>query len=142
METAMTENAIRPASAALPETVMDLLAQRKSMAARSLNNDVEDCHLKCWENPAYRKFFQAIWKEEAVEGSFIADDISAAMMIRDFAIKNRLPIAANAKLHAIVHSLGVVCRRYQMDRNTRRRLVGDTVVQVDDDEPEKALLAA
>lgn len=141
----MSDNTTRVPAPPLPATVMDLLAQRKTMRSRSLNDDVEDCHLKLYEEPPYRKLFLPIWKEETVEGSFIADDITAAMMIRDFAKKNRLPIASNAKLQAIVRSLGVVCRRYQMDRKTRQGLVGGETVPFDDhdgEEPDSARRAA
>jgi hypothetical protein len=134
----MSDNAYRPPAPSLPATVMDLLAQRKTMRARSLNDDVEDCHLKLYEDQSYRKLFLPIWKEETIEGSFIADDITAAMMIRDFAKKNRLPIASNAKLHAIVRSLFVVCRRYQMDRRTRQAMVGGDTVSVNDEHEHEA----
>ena len=122
----------------LPATVMDLLAQRKTMRTRSLNDDVEDCHLKLWEDHEYRRLFVPIWREETIEGSFIADDITAAMTIREFAKKTHLPIAANAKLQAIVRSLGVVTRRYQMDRKSRQSQVGGNTVLVDDGDNDDA----
>jgi hypothetical protein len=108
---------------ALPETVADLLSQRKSMAARSLHDDVDECHLKLWSNPEYRKCFFAIHPSETVEGAFIADDYLAAGMVRDFAKANRIPIAAEAKLAAIVYSLHVICRRYNMTRKDRQNQV-------------------
>ena len=106
---------------ALPETVNDLLAQRKSMRARTLHDDVDECHLKLWNNAEYRRCFFAIHPSQTVEGAFIADDYVAAGMIRDFAKSNRIPIAADAKLAAIVYSLHVICRRYNMSRKDREK---------------------
>lgn len=116
----------------LPATVVDLLAQRKTLRTRSLNDDVDECHLKLWEDPEYRKWFAAIHPSQAVEGSFVVDDVKAADMIRDFAIANRIPIAANAKLAAIIYSLHVVCRRYRMSRNDRRNVVNGEHVDMNE----------
>lgn len=116
----------------LPATVTDLLAQRKSMRARSLNDDVDDCHIKLWDNPDYRRWFVAIYPSETIEGSFAVDDVRAADMIRAFAIENRSPIAANARTAAIISSLHVVCRRYGMSRKERRNLVSGEPVQMQD----------
>jgi hypothetical protein len=118
-------------NAALPATVADLLAQKKTMRARSLNDDVDECHLKLWDDAEYRRWFLAIHPAETVEGSFQADDVMAADKIRRFAIDNRIPIAANAKLAAIVCSLHVVCRRYAMSRKERQNLVGGERVRTD-----------
>jgi len=100
------------------------MAHRRSLRSRSLNDDVEEIHLKLWVDPSYHKLFDPIWREDTVEGSFIADDMVAAMQVRTYARKNDLPIASQSKLHAIVHSLHVVCRRYGIDRRTRQGLVG------------------
>lgn len=112
----------------LPTTVAELQLGRKSMRIRSLNDDVDDVHMRLWENSEYRKYFEPLWREDTVEGSFIADEISAAAMIRKFASDNQFLIAKNAKLHAIVRSLGVVCRRLSISRKERQRLVNDEVV--------------
>ena len=125
-------NQIRPAAPKLPATVQELLAGRKSLRFRSLNDDVDDLHLKLWENLEYRKYFEPIWREDTVEGSFIADDVSAAGMLRAFACsienKDYYQLAARAKLQAIVRSLHVVCKRLSVSRQERRRMVGDEVV--------------
>jgi hypothetical protein len=104
-------------------TVADLVAQRKTMAGRTLNDDVDDIHLRLWEDPNYRRYFDALWASDTIEGSFIADDIGAAVMIREYAKNNQFPFAARAKLHSIVRSLHVVCRRYAMSRRDRQRQV-------------------
>lgn len=110
------------------------MAQRKTLRTRTLNDDVDECHVKLWADPSYKALFLSIWREETVEGSFIADDITAAMRVRDQATSLRLPIAKGAKLAAIVNSLHVVARRYQLDRKTRRNMVGGESVPGSDDE--------
>lgn len=114
---------------ALPETVADLIAQRVSMRARSLHDDVDECHLKLWNNPEYRRLFIAIHPSQTVEGAFVGDDYMAAAMVREFAKANQIPIAAEAKLAAIVYSLHIICRRYNMTRKQRQNTVnGEPVV--------------
>jgi len=129
----MSENAYkpRPPAPALPATVHDLLAQRRTnLRTRTLNDDVDEIHLALWNDIQYRQFFLPIWREETIEGSFIADDMRAALLIRDYAAKNNKPIAATAKLAAIQRSLGVICRRYGISRKERQNMVsGDTVPQ-------------
>ena len=122
------ERSLRIAAPPLPPTVMDLLNQRKSLRTRSLNDDVEEIHLRLWENPQYRALFLAIWREEAIEGSFIDDDCEAARMVRQHAIKHEVPIAKGAKLASIRHSLKVVARRYGISRKERQNMVGGEVV--------------
>jgi hypothetical protein len=116
----------------LPATVADLLAQRKTLRTRSLNDDVAECHLKLWEQPEYRRFFAAIHPAGTIEGSYVADDIMAAAMIRQFAVDTRIPIAAQAKLAEIVFSLHVVCRRYAMSRKDRRSSVNGEHVEMNE----------
>lgn len=108
---------------ALPETVADLLAHRKSMQARSLNDDVDDIFLRLWENPQFRALFAAVHPSQTVEGSFPSDDHVAAEMIREYAREHHFAIASTAKLAGIIFSLHVVCRRYEQSRNQRRNLV-------------------
>jgi hypothetical protein len=114
----------RPPAPALPSSVTDLLAQRKTLRTRSLNDDVEEIHLALWDDLDYRQFFLPIWKEETIEGTFIADELMAAIQIREYANAHQKPIAANAKLAAIIRSLHVVCRRYGISRKERQNLVG------------------
>lgn len=118
----------RPSAPALPSTVSDLLAQRKTLRTRTLNDDVDEIHLALWDDINYRQFFLPIWKEETIEGSFYADDVMAAVQIRDYANAHQKPIAAGAKLAAIQRSLHVVCRRYGISRKERQNMVsGDPV---------------
>lgn len=109
--------------APLPQTVADLLTHRKSMQARSLNDEVDDIFLRLWENPKFRELFAAIHPSQTVEGSFPSDDHVAAEMIREYAKEHHFPIASGTKLAAIIFSLHVVCRRYEQSRNQRRNMV-------------------
>ena len=108
---------------ALPETVADLLSHRKSMQARSLNDEVDDIFLRLWEQPQFRALFAAIHTSQTIEGSFSADDHVAAEMIRKYANEHHFPIASTTQLAAIIFSLHVVCRRYGQSRNERRYMV-------------------
>lgn len=114
----------RPPAPALPSSVSDLLALRKTLRTRSLNDDVEEIHLALWDDLQYRQFFLPIWKEETIEGTFIADELMAAIQVREYANNHQKPIAATAKLAAIIRSLHVVCRRYGISRKERQNIVG------------------
>lgn len=103
--------------------------QRKTLRTRTLNDDVEDAFLKLWENPEFKKYFLPIWREETIEGSFIDDEVCAANMLRLFAVENNMPIAKNAKLGALRHSLRVVTKRYGMSRSERQQIVGGEYVE-------------
>jgi hypothetical protein len=116
----------------LPVTVADLIAQRKSMRARSLHDDVDECHVKLWSSPEYRRCFSAVHPSETIEGSFIADEYVAAGIIREFAQNNNIPIAAGAKLAAIVYSLHIICRRYNMSRKDRQHHVAGEHVDMNE----------
>ncbi|MET0529227.1 MAG: hypothetical protein ABW003_12990, partial [Microvirga sp.] len=57
------ENQIRRGPAPpLPATVEDLLAQRKTLRTRTLNDDVDECHVKLWDDPSYKALFLSIWR--------------------------------------------------------------------------------
>jgi hypothetical protein len=122
----------RPLPPPLPATVDDLLSLRKSNRLRSLNDDVDDIHLRLWEVDKYREYLTQIWREDTVEGSFIADDISAATMIRDYAKEHTYPLASRAKLHSIVRSLHIVCRRFGISRKERQAQVQGEFVKHDE----------
>lgn len=107
----------------LPATVADLLAHRKSMHKKSLNDEVDDIFLRLWENPKFRELFEAIHPSQTVEGSFATDDTMAAEMVRKYATEHHMPTTANTKLAAIIFSLHVVSRRFDQGRNQRRTLV-------------------
>jgi hypothetical protein len=124
-----TASATRLPAPPVPQTVVDLINQRKSLRTRTLNDDVEDIHLRLWQEDEYRRYFQPIWREETIEGSFIDDDACVAQMVRKYAREHNVPIAKNANLASIRHSLQVVARRYGLSRKERQRLVGGEHVE-------------
>jgi hypothetical protein len=94
---------------------------------------VEEFHLSLFEDNKYRTYLRAVWDEQAVEGSLSADNIMAAMMIRDRA-KKAESIVASEKLATIAKALGVVLRRFGETRKQRRNMVHGEVVPENDDE--------
>lgn len=117
----------------LPATVAELAALRKSTRTRNLNDEVDDINEKLWEDKDYRKWFEALWASDTIEGSFHDDDHEAARMVREYAKQNHYPIAANAKIASIMRSLWVVHRRFTgMSRKERQQSVrGERVVMND-----------
>lgn len=122
----------RPAP--LPATVEDLMAQRKSMAGRTLNDYVEDLHLKLWPRPDYQQVLDAVYDEDAVEGSLAADNLMAAIMIRDQAREENVIQVKGRKLATIVKALNVVMRRYRMSRKERALTIGGEIITRNNDE--------
>lgn len=108
----------------LPATVAELESYRKSERTHNLNDEVDDINKRLWENADYRRWFEALWPTDTIEGSFNDDDHEAARMIRAFARDNGLPLAANAKVASIIRSLHVVHRRFNgMTRKERQQSV-------------------
>ena len=109
----------------LPMKVKDWKRQIKTV--RTLNDLVEDIHLVLAENQQYIDYLYATYDEQAVEGSLSCDNCKVAEMIRDKA-KSMDSALANEKLATISKALGVVLRRYNQDRRTRRNTVGGEIV--------------
>ena len=123
----MDDRSLRPVPQALPTKLSDHLEHRLLKARRSLNDMVEELHLKLVEDERYISYLNAVYDEQAVEGSLGADNIMASTMIRDSAkeVKSEL---AGEKLATISKALGVVLRRYGFDRKSRRLSVHGTMV--------------
>jgi hypothetical protein len=111
---------------ALPAEINDW--QRAIKVDRTLNDLVEEVHRGLVQNERYRKLLEAVWDEDAVEGSLAADNYLAAAMIRESAEKKGVADVANKKLATISKALGVVLRRYNADRKTRRQMVDGQIV--------------
>ena len=125
----MSDTAVhyRPQPPALPTTSAGLLAQRQRVRKRTLNQDVEAIHLSLWDEDAdYQILFRAVYKEEAVEGSFAAENFLAAQRIRAYAQQHDYGIAAQANLTAISKSLLHVRGLLQQGRKQRRKLAEQT----------------
>lgn len=125
-----SENRIRrPDVIPLPATREAMIAQRKTQRIRTLNDHVEELHLYLYGNEKYERFLDAVYDEDAVEGSLTADNLEAARMIRDAATEgNRDPYIRDKKLATIVKSMGIVLKRYGISRRERAHTVsGETV---------------
>lgn len=104
----------------LPENTAALIEQRKNKRSYSLNDMVEKHHLGLYENEEYQSLLEAVFPEQALEGSLIADDFEAARMIRERARDNGDGYVAKQKLDTIRKALAVVLRRYGISRKERR----------------------
>jgi hypothetical protein len=78
---------------------------------RTINDCVDDIHLKLSGDPRYRALLSATCNEQAVEGRLEVDDTLAADMIQKFAKLNHHVEVANANLRTIRKALQVVLRR-------------------------------
>lgn len=114
----------------LPMSVEDMLSQRKVAVTRNLNDYLDDIHISLWGHSddvireRYRAALDAVWDEDAIEGSLAMDNGIAATIIRDYAKEKSIPQVATKKLATIVKSMNVVLRRYGMSRKERRMTVG------------------
>lgn len=124
----MSNTSLKPVPQPLPATTEAFLAHRKMREKRTVNDRVEDVHLRLINNETYRDLLFAIFDEQAIEASMEIDDVLAAKMIRDDAVRAGDYELGREKLATIVKSLRVVLRRYRFSRNERRAQVGDTVV--------------
>lgn len=127
----------RPEPPPLPVTVSDWQKKRVIKTKRTLNDYVEDVHLNLLEDDGkdgelYRRYLYATYDVQAVEGSLAADNIKAAEVIRDTA-GNENPVKTE-KLATISMALGVVLRRYEEDRKSRRQRVGGEIVPNNENE--------
>ena len=108
--------------------------QRKLKVDRTLNDLVEDIHRMLVEKPEYVAYLNAIYDEQAIEGSLSADNVMAAMAIRNRAREIEGNEVAKEKLATISKALGVVLRRYGASRKERRYSVGGETMQPDNNE--------
>ena len=113
----------------LPATVQDMLNNRRTAAGRTLNDYVEDLHIKAYADPKYQAFLEAVYDAEAVEGSLSADNHEAGRYLRELAVRENVPQVAGRKIAVIVKSLNVVLRRYRMTRKERAMTIGGYVMR-------------
>ena len=118
---------IKPAP--LPATREDLLKRKTMAGGPNLNDDVDRIHLILWDNPDYRRFHEAVFDEDAVEGSKTADNFEAARMVRAYAKEHEeFYYVGRKNLTTIVKSMKVVLRRYHMSREERAMTVAGEIV--------------
>lgn len=125
--------ALRPSPPPLPATQQELLSGKLLKVGRNLNDEVDDVHVTLWAKPEYRALHDAVYDEEAIEGSLMADNLEAAGMMRAFVTGTdahavRYPRIAKAKKATIAKALGYVTKRYGQNRNQRRKMVHGEVV--------------
>jgi hypothetical protein len=114
----------------LPERIEDW--ERHIKSERTLNDLVEDIHrILVNEDAKYRAYLRATYDAHAVEGSLAADNVLAAMIIREKAKEIGSTEVAEEKLAIINLALGVVLRRYHASRKQRRNTVGGEEVPPD-----------
>jgi len=116
----------------LPTNTAAHLAHRKLKAKRTLNDMVEDIHLSLVEDAKYIGFLDAVYDEQAVEGSLAADNLEAAHMIREKAVKIGSDIRKERKA-TIAKSLNIVLRRYEWSRKERRNIVDGEIVRTENE---------
>ena len=122
----------------LPKTPTEWADARKIKSVRTLNDHVESIHIRLLdptpikpdeEDEAavkrckrYELLLDAVYDEEATEGSLSYDNFQAAAMVREYATSGgRDPYVADRKLSAIVKALNVILRRYGMSRKQRAK---------------------
>jgi hypothetical protein len=107
----------------LPENIDDW--ERHIKAERTLNDLVEDIHrILVNDDAKYRAYLRATYDAHAVEGSLAADNVLAAIIIREKAKEIGSTEVATEKLAIINLALGVVLRRYHASRKQRRNMIG------------------
>ena len=119
------ETLLKPVPPSLPRVATEWV--RKVKLDRTLNDEVESVHSRLCEDEAYVRLLDAVYDEQAVEGSLAADNTLAAMKIRDLARKISSPVA-NEKLATISKAMSVVLRRYGLSRKERRYQIDGQVV--------------
>lgn len=120
----MADIGVKPKPTPLPDTVREFMAHRKVKTMRTLNDQIEEIHLGLYEkNPEYKALLNAVWDSDAIEGSQAIDNTMAAQILRKRADEIGSVEVAQKKLDTIVKCMGVVLRRYGLDRKTRRQTV-------------------
>lgn len=116
----------------LPAVLEDWVSHLK--AKRTINDLVEDIHkllISSKEGESYLAYLNAVYDEQAVEGSLSADNVFAAKMIRDRAEKIDGHPLQKEKVATISKALGIVLRRYHLSRKERRQIVDGKAVDGD-----------
>ena len=104
----------------LPRSGREMLRHRKSSTTTSVNDAVEAVYLALLEDDSFHTAIDAVYNTQANEGSLLADDFSACIIIRDYAENNGHTMVAAQNLATLRHCLGVVLRRFGMSRKERR----------------------
>ena len=104
----------------LPADTRALLAQRKHGLLRNLNDEVEPIFVGLFEEPGFQRYLNAVYDEQAIEGSLATDNVMAAELIRNAAQEAGNGFVADQKLHTLVKAMNIVKRRLQVHPMQRR----------------------
>jgi hypothetical protein len=107
----------------LSRSAEEFLAKRKLKSRRTLNDEVETVYLALINDEQFQGYLEAVYDEDAVEGSLSIDNMKAAEMIRAKALEMEIVAVSKRKLATIVKAMNVVLRRGNDDRNTRRYML-------------------
>jgi hypothetical protein len=119
---------LRPTPPPLPATPEEMEALRSLQKEKPLREHIEPIVLKLISDEDYKKLIWAIYPEQCVEGSFDADDVMAAQMIRLYAKDNSIPEVASQKLSAIDKSHRQALRKFHLTRDQRRDMAQEPVI--------------
>jgi hypothetical protein len=100
----MPEQTLRRAPP-LPATKADLATHLTYKRARTIIDDVQEVNALLWDDPEYRRYFEAYSDEQAVSGDLDLDYFMAAQMIKAKARELGMETLANAKEKTIYKAL-------------------------------------
>jgi hypothetical protein len=109
-----------------------MVAGKLVKTGKNLNDHVDDIHNLLWNetdaDPSYQELIDAVYDEDAVEGSTIFDDYVLAKMIIAKAAKMGNTYISNKKPATIAKAHRTVLRRYGLNRKQRREMVKGEVM--------------
>lgn len=113
---------------------------KKIQHKKSLNDMVDEAFDRLLNNKDMVKrerfisYLEAVWDEQAIEGSLAADNLEAAAMIRQEAADNGPADLAKEKKATIVKAMNVILRRFDgLSRVERRNMVQGQVLPAPND---------
>jgi hypothetical protein len=96
---------LRPAPPPLPATVSELDALLTYKQRKTIIDYAGEVNDMLWEDPEYRKYWNAIFKEQAITGSVDGDQFVAAQMVKAKAREMGMVQLQNEKETAIRKAL-------------------------------------
>ena len=115
-----------PKGDAMTTTAIPMWVQE--MQRDNINDEIESIHLRLLEDKKYCAYLHAVYDAQAIEGSLAADNVMAAMMIRDAARTTGNAKLADEKLGIIVNALNVVLRHHGDSRKQRCNMIGGQIM--------------
>jgi len=133
-----TSHALKPRPPALPKTYEDMVEGKRTKTGKTLNDFVDDIHHLLWvdaeQDPTYQTLIDAVYDEDAHEGSTIFDDYLLAKMIIAKAAATGNTYVANKSPATIAKAHRFVLNRYGLGRKQRRNMIhGEVAVEPNGD---------